>query len=91
MHAGKRPLGVVETSNADLVKKMLNRPVTILNPPRMRPEADEQSHEQWRQVMRKRRDTAQGYAAAEPVRKLKRPVSLAVAPVESVEGVAEEA
>lgn len=72
MHAGKRPLGVVETSNIDLVQKMLKRPVTILNPPRMRREADKHAHEQWREVTRKRRETAQGYAAAEPLRKPKR-------------------
>lgn len=77
MHSGKRPLGVVETSNSDLVKKMLNRPVTILNPPRMRGEADEQSHDLWREVTRKRRESAQGYAAAKPAAKPKRKVQSA--------------
>lgn len=62
-HAGKYPLGVVETSNADLVRKMLNRPVTILNPPRMRLKADKEAQELWREVTRKRRDTAQSYSA----------------------------
>lgn len=71
MHCGKRPPGVVETSNADLVRKMLNRPVTILNPPRMRQEADEGAHELWREARRKRRETAQDYAAATPLRKPK--------------------
>lgn len=62
-HAGKRPLGVVETSNTDLIQKMLNRPITILNPPRMRGEANKESVALWSEAMRKRRDTAQAYAS----------------------------
>ena len=91
MHAGKRPLGVVETSNTELVKKMLNRPVTILNPPRMRPEADQQSHEQWREVVRKRRDSVKGYAATEPARKTRRVTDKTLAEAESAEVLAEVA
>lgn len=78
MHANKRPLGVVETSNADLVKKMINRPVTILNPPRMRQQADEHAHNQWREVTRKRREIAQDYAAvAGPLPKQKQVTEVA--------------
>lgn len=69
MHVGKHPLGVVETSNTELVRSMLKRPVTMLNPPRMRLQADREAHELWSKVTRKRREAAQNYAAATPSRK----------------------
>ncbi|MCZ8391589.1 DNA cytosine methyltransferase [Achromobacter xylosoxidans] len=68
-HAGKRPLGVVETSNSELIRKMMNRPVTILNPPRMRKDADNAETELWRDVIRKRRDTAHDYASTTDTKK----------------------
>jgi len=47
-HAKPELVGVVQTHNADLVRRMTARPVTILNPPRMRPAAEGVSDLNWK-------------------------------------------
>lgn len=57
---GKKPLGVVETHNQELIRKMSARPVTILNPPIMRKIKSKKGTIEWSQAKnRKRSDVAQ--------------------------------
>lgn len=59
-HNGKKPLGVVETLNQDLIRKMSARPITILNPPIMRMTKSKKGTSGWNQARnRKRSDVAQ--------------------------------
>lgn len=57
----KRPneiaVGTVETANPELLRRMSARPVTILNPPRMRRRAGRRSVKRWMQLQRRPRTT----------------------------------
>jgi len=61
---GKSPLGVVETHNQDLIRKMAARPVTILNPASMRKTESGENSAEWDQAKKKKRDIAKQYAAS---------------------------
>lgn len=63
-HNGTRPLGVVETHNSELIRRMLARPVTMLNPPRMRKLQDKQNETAWTKVKQKRRIDSGQYSAS---------------------------
>ncbi|MCC7531220.1 MAG: DNA cytosine methyltransferase [Candidatus Melainabacteria bacterium] len=52
-------VGTVETHNEELLRKMAERPVTILNPPRMRKKAYTGADEAWASIKRKKRDVKQ--------------------------------
>lgn len=57
---GKKPLGIVETHNQELIRKMSARPITILNPPIMRKIKGNKGTIEWNQAKnRKRSDVAQ--------------------------------
>lgn len=64
-HNGKKPLGVVETHNSDLLRRMASRPVTMLNPPSMRKGASTLNTTEWDVSRGKRRGDARQYAAAD--------------------------
>lgn len=59
--SGIRELGVVETHNAELVRKMSARPITILNPPHLRPVADHNATAAWAKTRRRLRSDAEDY------------------------------
>lgn len=52
---------MVETHNAELVRKLSARPITILNPPHLRPVADEKAHAAWAKTRRRLRSDAEDY------------------------------
>lgn len=60
---GKKPLGVVETHNKDLIRKMSARPITILNPPTMRKVDSKSGEAEWGQAKNKRRSDVAQYLA----------------------------
>lgn len=62
--SGVRELGTVQTHNVDLIRRMLARPVTILNPPRLRQTASEKAHAAWAKTSRKLRVDAENYRAS---------------------------
>lgn len=63
----KKPLGVVETLNQELIRKMSARPITILNPPNMRKTESKNGTSEWNQAKnRKRSDVAQYSANFQP-------------------------
>lgn len=47
--------GMIETHNEKLILKMAKRPITILNPPRMRAQTTEQQDSAWRKTSRTKR------------------------------------
>lgn len=60
---GKKPLGVVETHNKDLIRKMSARPITILNPPIMRKADNKSGETEWGQAKNKKRSDVAQYLA----------------------------
>jgi DNA (cytosine-5)-methyltransferase 1 len=64
--SGTRELGAVETHNADLVRKMSARPITILNPPHLRPAADDNAKAAWAKTSRRLRSDAEDYGVRKP-------------------------
>lgn len=62
-HNGKKPLGVVETLNQELIRKMSARPITILNPPIMRTTKSKKGASGWNQAKSKKRSDVTQYLA----------------------------
>ncbi len=60
---GDRPLGVVETHNQELIRKMSIRPVTILNPPAMRNDEVGKGIQEWDQLRKRKRTNVASYLA----------------------------
>lgn len=60
---GARPLGVVETHNIELIRRMAQRPVTMLNPPSMRNTQDTLNANDWSKSRGKKRSDVGEYAA----------------------------
>lgn len=60
---GDRPLGVVETHNQELIRKMSKRPITILNPPAMRNDEAGEGIQEWDQLRKRKRSNANSYLA----------------------------
>lgn len=60
---GKKPLGIVETHNQDLLLKMSARPITILNPPTMRKTKSKNVTDTWNQAKNRKRTDVMQYAA----------------------------
>lgn len=57
---GEKPLGIVETHNQELIRKMLARPITILNPPIICKTKSKKDTSEWNKAKnRKRSDVAQ--------------------------------
>lgn len=52
---GEKQLGIVETLNQELVRKMAARPITILNPSAMRKPETEKSVQEWNELRNKKR------------------------------------
>jgi DNA (cytosine-5)-methyltransferase 1 len=65
LRADRKLLGVVKAANGELVRRMADRPVTILNPPRMRKSAGRRSVLKWAILQRKQRVGANKYAACD--------------------------
>lgn len=64
--------GCVECSNVDLLLKLARRPITVLNPPRMRERADRESLARWRGNKPILRTDVFEYAAPEVLEELAR-------------------
>ena len=62
--AGARKLGTVESKNAELLRKMAARPVTVLNPPRLREVAGEEETQAWMSTHRRLRADTDQYGGA---------------------------
>lgn len=60
---GKKPLGIVETHNQDLIRKMSARPITILNPPIMRTTKSKNGADAWNQAKNRKRTDVTQYSA----------------------------
>lgn len=60
---GAKSLGLVETHNQDLIRKMAARPVTILNPPSMRNMDNDMHRAAWDQAKARKRSESLQYAA----------------------------
>lgn len=60
---GKKPLGVVETLNKELIRKMSARPITILNPPTMRQTKSKNGTSKWNQAKKRKRSDVSQYLA----------------------------
>jgi DNA (cytosine-5)-methyltransferase 1 len=63
-HNYVQPLGNVETHNTDLIRRMLARPVTMLNPMRMRDINNKKNNLAWKETGKKRRLESNQYAAS---------------------------
>lgn len=59
-----KPLGVIETHNKDLLRKMSARPVTILNPTSMRKGESQRGKVAWNQAKSRKRLDVNQYAAS---------------------------
>lgn len=62
-HNGKKSLGVVETLNQELIRKMSARPITILNPPIMRTTKSKKGTSGWNQAKNRKRSDVTQYLA----------------------------
>ena len=62
-HNGTKPLQVVETHNKDLIRRMADRPVTMLNPPSMRLKNGTENESEWNQLTTKKRADSTEYSA----------------------------
>jgi len=60
---GKKQLGIVETLNQELIRKMSARPIIILNPPSMRQAEGSQGATQWNRLKNKKRTDVVQYSA----------------------------
>lgn len=60
---GIKSLGVVETHNQDLIRKMSVRPITILNPPIMRKTKSQKGTSAWNKAKNKKRSDVMQYSA----------------------------
>jgi DNA (cytosine-5)-methyltransferase 1 len=61
---GKKLLGVVETLNQELIRKMSARPITILNPPIMRTTKSKKGTIGWSQAKNRKRSDVVSYLAS---------------------------
>jgi DNA (cytosine-5)-methyltransferase 1 len=64
-HNGKKPLGVVETLNQELIRKMSDRPITILNPPEMCTSKSKKCNREWSRAKSKKRTGVTQYLASQ--------------------------
>lgn len=62
-HPRPELVNVVHTHNDDLVRRMSQRPITVMNPPRMRGPAKEDPNWSWSRTSGRRRDYAAEYGA----------------------------
>lgn len=61
---GVKNLGVVETLNQELIRKMSARPITILNPPIMRKTKSKEGAREWNQAKNRKRTDVVQYSAS---------------------------